>query len=210
MSLIQESHDSLPYIDQEATPAERAKADQLITAAIAPEHRKELHPLIPSEPEYNFSPLIQTELDRKAANLPMQGGIDLGRYEAPEAPSSDNGTETVGAWRDTLRKAYASNSYLSSRLANLSLLDEFGKNAWLIGNAQLEDILRVLEKELAEMKEATDNVNKARKAAQEESRGEIVNLEETWKRGIGRILEVEIATQHLRQEIIQLQKQDAR
>ena len=58
-----------------------------------------------------------------------------------------------------------SSSYLSGRLTNLSLLEEFGKNAWLISNSQLEDILRDLEKELLEQKEAVENINKSRKAA---------------------------------------------
>ena len=186
---------------------ERAKIDRVIARELAPEHGQQLHPSIPPEPATSFSSLIQAELERKAANLPIQGGIDLSRYEAPEAP---NRAEDIASWQQTLQKAYASNSYLSGRLINLSLLDDLGKNAWLIGNSQLEDILRDLERDLAELKEATDNVNKARKAAQEESRGEMINLEETWKRGIGRILEVQIATEGLQREILERRRQAVR
>jgi pre-mRNA-splicing factor SPF27 len=150
--------------------------------------------------------LIQKELDRRAAGLPLTDGIDLSRYEAPEAPTNKGDIE---AWKEALRNAYRSSTYLSGRIANLSLLDEFGKNAWLIGNSQLEDILRTLETELEELKVATDNVNKSRKAAQDGSRGELTSLEETWKRGIGRILEVEVAVEKVRQEVLEKTRQQA-
>ncbi len=143
---------------------------------------------------------MRQELDRKASGLPITDGIDLPRYEAPERPSNDS---DVAAWKETLRTAYASSTYLSGRISNLSLLEDLGKNAWLIANSQLEDILRQLEKELEELKSATENVNKSRKAAQEGSRGEMTGLEETWKRGISRILEAEVGVEEIRQQILE-------
>lgn len=89
------------------------------------------------------------------------------------------------------------------RHENLALLEESGKNAWLIGNSQLEEILRGLEKELAEMKEAAETVNKERKMAQEARHGELVGLEESWKRGVGAILDVELAAENLRLQILE-------
>jgi pre-mRNA-splicing factor SPF27 len=150
---------------------------------------------------------MRQELQRKAAGLPITGGIDLSRYEAPEGPSDENDAE---AWKNTLERAYASSTYLSGRVSNLSLLEELGKNAWLIGNSQLEDILHLLEKELGELKAATEDVNKSRKAAQEGSRGELDSLEATWKRGIGRIVEAEVAVEEVRQKILEKRRQQAR
>ena len=196
-------------IDQDITPADRVKADKMIAIELSSEPHEAIHPLIPPEPIANFSVMIQAELERKARGQKMEGGIDLSRYEAPEAPVGEN-VNDPDAWKTALRKAYASNTYLSGRHVNLSLLDDLGKNAWLIGNSQLEEILRSLEKELADLKEETDNVNKMRKAAQEGSRGEIVNLEGTWKRGVGKVLEVQIATENLRREILERQRQGAR
>jgi pre-mRNA-splicing factor SPF27 len=89
------------------------------------------------------------------------------------------------------------------------LLEELGKNAWLIGNSQLEAILRQLERELEELKVATESVNKSRKTAQESSRGEMIGLEETWKRAIGRSLEVEVAIEETRQQILEKRRQQA-
>lgn len=89
------------------------------------------------------------------------------------------------------------------------MLEEHGRNAWLIGNSQLEDILRDLEKELADTKEAAEEVNKQRKLAQEARQGELVNLEETWKRGVGAVLDVELASEGLRMQILEHRRQVA-
>lgn len=144
--------------------------------------------------------MFLAELNRVAAGKPLHGGIDLTRYEAPDEPGTDTPQET---WRQALRNAYVSSMYLSGRQSNLALLDEFGKNAWLIGNAQLEHLLYELEQELGRLKDDVESVNKARKAAQEGSRGELLGLEDTWRQGIGRILEVQVAERGLRQLIVE-------
>lgn len=92
---------------------------------------------------------------------------------------------------------------------NLALLEEYGKNAWLIGNSQLEEILRSVEKELAETNEAVEGVHKERKLVQESGHGELAGLEDTWRRGVGSILEVEVAAEGLRQQILEQRRQQA-
>lgn len=146
--------------------------------------------------------------------MPLTGGIDLSRYEAPEPPArtSDaegNSTPNLDEWRQTLQKAYTASSHLAMRHENLALLEENGKNAWLIGNSQLEDILRGIEKELTETKETAEAVNKERKIAQEGRKGELVGLEESWKRGVGAILDVELAAEGLRMQILEQRRQFA-
>ncbi|KAJ5444005.1 uncharacterized protein N7458_007877 [Penicillium daleae] len=191
MSLINEIHDSLPYIDAEPSAVARQKAQQLINAELAPEHSSILHPSIPASPESKFSPFIQQELERKAT--------------APEPPTrtSDTDAPDLPEWQETLLKACTSSSHLAKRHENLALLEEHGKNAWLIGNAQLEEVLRGLEKELAETKSASEDVNKQRKIAQDASFGELASLEETWKRGVGAVLDVELASEGLRMQILE-------
>ena len=197
----------------DATPsaAARHQAQQLINAELSPEHSSNLHPSIPPAPELKFTPLIQQEIERKAAGKPLTGGIDLARYEAPEPPAraADGESPDLDQWRKTLQKAYASSQHLSNRHENLALLEENGKNAWLIGNSQLEDLLRSVEKELADTKQLSEEVNKQRKVAQEASQGEMVNLEETWKRGVGAILDVELASEGLRMQILEHRRQMA-
>ncbi|CAG8134632.1 unnamed protein product [Penicillium olsonii] len=208
MPLINDIHDSLPYIDAAPTASAHARAQQLINAELPQDHASTLHPWIPEAPQPKFSPFITQELERKATGAPLMG-IDLTRYEAPEAPTRSNGAPDLEEWRKTLQKAYASSLHLSKRHENLALLEENGKNAWLIGNSQLEEILGELEKELAETKEAAAEVNKQRKIAQEASQGELVSLEETWKRGVGAILDVEVASEGLRMQILEHRRQMA-
>ncbi|KAL4919352.1 Pre-mRNA-splicing factor SPF27 [Aspergillus aurantiobrunneus] len=210
MPLINESHDSLPYIDAAPSALARANAERLIAAELPSDYQTSAHPSIPEFSEPKFSPFIQQEVERRAAGLPLTGGIDLSRYEAPEPPTrASDSVPNLYEWRQTLRKAYTASSHLSSRHENLSLLEEGGKNAWLIGNSQLEEILRALEKELAETKEAAEGVNKQRKVAQESSQGELTGLEESWRRGVGAILDVELASEDLRMKILEQRRQYA-
>ena len=187
----------------------------MISKEVPEEASTSLHPSIPALDEPRFSPLIQQEVDRKAAGLPLTGGIDLSRYEAPEPPTrvSDAESDTISylnAWRETLRKAYMSSSHLTVRHENLALLEENGKNAWLIGNSQLEDILQGIERELAEIKEATESVNKERKTAQEAKQVELASLEETWKRGVGAIVDVQLATESLHLQTLERRREMAK
>ncbi|KAJ5959767.1 uncharacterized protein N7479_006917 [Penicillium vulpinum] len=210
MPLINESHDSLPYVDAAPTASARARAQQLINAELSPEHASTMHPWIPEAPEPKFSQLMQQELSRKAQGAPLTGGIDLSRYEAPEAPTrASDQTPDLEKWNETYKKACVSRMYLTKREENLALLEEHGKNAWLVHNSQNEEILGSTEKELAETKEASEEVNKQRKIAQEASQGEIVSLEETWKRGPEAILNVELASEALRMQNLDYRRQMA-
>ena len=65
----------------------------------------------------------------------------------------------------------------------------------------MEEELKTLEKDLAETKREIDLVNLARKQRQEEVKAEMDGLEETWKKGVGRVLETEVAVEELRREI---------
>ncbi|KAI9883865.1 MAG: hypothetical protein M1823_004356 [Watsoniomyces obsoletus] len=212
MSLVQASHDSLPYVDADLAAADRALAAHEIEAELPSSYQTTTHPSLPPLPEPHFSELIQQELQRKASSLPLEGGIDIARYEAldppPTDPTSDEDRpEVLAAWRETLRRTYTASSHLETRLKNLALLEEFGKNAWLVGNAQLEDILRGVEKELVETREQTDQVNKERKAAQVNAQGELEALTQTWRQGVGKVIETEVAAEALRRDILQRKRE---
>ena len=172
----------------------------MINKELPSNHLTTTHHALAPLPAVDFSESFLNEVNRVATGQPRQGGIDLSRYEAPDAPASDSGLDTR---RQALRNAYVSSTYLSGRYTNLSLLDDFGKNAWLIGNSQAEEVLQGLEQELDRVKTETDNINKARKATQEHSRAELLGLEENWKRGVGKILEIQVATDRLRQLIVE-------
>ncbi|KAM3072240.1 hypothetical protein ACMFMG_009056 [Clarireedia jacksonii] len=199
MPLINAIHESLPYIDNEPTADERAAANALINSELS--STTEAHPSLPSLQPTKFSSLIESELERVSSSSPPQPlkAIDLSRYESlsPSPSASTSELETL------LSQAYTSQTYLNHRLTNLSLLDQFGKNSWLIGNAQLEDILKNFEREVAQTKDEIDQ-------RQDEVEAEIKGLEEVWKKGIGRVLETEVAAEGVRREILEKRREGAR
>ncbi|KUI55378.1 Pre-mRNA-splicing factor SPF27 [Cytospora mali] len=131
--------------------------------------------------------------------------IDLSRYEAPDiADPSTAGREEL---EPALAQAYTAMSYLSARRQNLALLDSYGKNAWLVGNWHLEAELRSLEREVADARREIDLVTIRRQRVQEEVGGEIRGLDETWRRGVGRVLETEVAAEGVRREVLEVQRE---
>lgn len=74
------------------------------------------------------------------------------------------------------------------------------RNAWLIANYEIEAMLGQLERELANTKKEVDLVNLERKKQQDLVKGEMEVLEREWRDKVGRVLEVEVATEELRRE----------
>ena len=205
MPLIQSAANALPYIDASPSVEGFASANAFIQAELDPEEQTNLHPLMPTQEQAHFSDLIEAEHARLAAGQEKEGGIDLSRYEASDAPAKGD----LAAWKETLQQAYASAEYLHGREMNLGLLETYGKNAWLIGNSQLEDILRGLEKEVEALKLEQEAVEQARKAAQEDVMGEMQSLEEGWRTGVGRMIEAQAAGVRLKQEILERKRMAA-
>lgn len=202
---MQSAADALPYIDAQPSPGAIAAANALVQGEIDPDSASQLHPAIPAQRESKFSEVIEAEHARIAGGKPKEGGLDLSRYELLDPPTKGD-TE---AWKTTLQKAYVSAEYLRSRDVNLGLLETYGKNAWLIGNSQLEDELRALEKELAQAKLDLEEVEQARRAEQGNIAGEMQGLEEGWRTGVGRMIETQAAAERLRQEILERKRMAA-
>lgn len=201
-----------PDVDPEPTQAEREAAEALIAAERSTVPDDPHHALLPPPAEPAFSPLIQAELDRIAASPdpskpPPLSAIDLSRYELPDLPEDDD-TDREGL-ESALAQAYAAATYLSSRRQHLALLDSHGKNAWLVGNWHLEAELRALEREVAAARRAVDLVTLRRQRLQRDAGGEITGLDETWRRGVGRVLEAEVAAEGLRREVDAIMRQGA-
>lgn len=190
---------SLPYIDAEPSVSQRDAAAALISHDIPQGVSSVPHPALPPLPSSYLTTGAAQLISRVSAHSEtsaQEPSIDLSRYAALETPPS-----TIPGYVSALETTYANTTYLRSRAVNLDLLDQYGKNAWLISNAQSDDILRRVESELKETKERIEAVNRARKGAQEESRGEIVGLQETWKEAVGRIIETQVETERLKREI---------
>ena len=202
MPLILSAPDALPFIDAPPTAEARASADALIQAELSNEDQSSLHPSILGPPESQWSQRIEVEHARLAAGQSKEGGVDLSRYEALDAPAKGD----LEGWKIALQQAYASAEYLHGRQMNLGLLETHGKNAWLIANSQLEDILKGLEKEIEAMKLEQETVEQARRAAQSNAAGEMQSLDEGWRKGVGRMIEAQAAAERLRLEILERQR----
>lgn len=178
----------------------------------------EMHPaLIPTakyQPQFsNFIEREHARLDGDAAS--KLSGIDMKRYEDLDAPESTSPTsdedkpELLEKWNKALKQAYTSSEYVEGRLTQLGLLEKFGKNSWLVGNSQLENILKGIEAELADVRRQHEEVETLRRSQQESVQGEIQTLEDTWKKGVGRVLETEVAAEGLKQQILEKRRAGA-
>ncbi|TKX20750.1 hypothetical protein C1H76_7138 [Elsinoe australis] len=204
MPLIQSSQDHLPYIDAPPSPTSLSAAKSLITSELP--STTSAHPSLPVRREITFSPAIESTLSLLASGQ-TPPKIDLTRYEAPSAPDT---SAPLPEWNAALRSAYIASGYLSSRTTNLGLLETFGKNAWLVGNSQLEDILRDLEVEVKAVKEEVERLEAERRERQGYVRGELEELERTWRGQVGRLLEVQVAGERVRAEIEERRREGAR
>nr|POE56228.1 pre-mrna-splicing factor spf27 [Quercus suber] len=201
---------SLPYIDVEPSAAALDAANALIQAELALEHTttttETLHPSIPAARASQFSELIVVEHERlSSGDAPKIAGIDLTRYEAGDPPRDGDRV----AWKANLERAYTSAEYLRSREVNLGLLERYGKNAWLIGNSGLEDVLRDVERELEVAKREVEDLEQTRRRTQQDASGELRSLEESWRTGVGRMIETQAAAEGLRQQILEKRRQRA-
>ncbi|KAI1429183.1 Pre-mRNA-splicing factor SPF27 [Xylaria sp. FL1777] len=194
-------HESLPYIDDQPTPTEREAAEHLITTELSSSS-----PPKPASPTpTNFTPLIETELERISRKEALKA-VELSRYEMQESLPPASSSSSSADLEPPLARAYATHTYLQGRQTHLQLLDAYGKNAWLVGNWQAEAELAALERDLAATKKEIDVVNIQRRRLQDEVGEELKGLEETWKKGVGRVLETEIATETLRQQVLAKQR----
>jgi pre-mRNA-splicing factor SPF27 len=195
-------------IDPEPTSSQRAAAEALITAERALVPDDPFHALLPAapQPSKHLTPFLEAELSRAATGTKLSA-LDFSRYEAVDPPSlsSDTPSETARAeLSSALSRAYTSHKYVAGRRAHLALLDSYGKNAWLVGNWQLEGELKRVERELADAKRAIDVVSLQRRNAQAEVAAEMTGLDEAWRKGVGRVLETEAAAEKLRRDVLEV------
>ena len=190
-------------LDNAPNTSQREAAAKLLAADLPADASTQLHSEIALEYKPQFSALVQSSHDLIAASEKPRGdggGVDLGRYEEPSAPSTQS---DAAAWQDAMRAAHISHAYLSERQLNLSLLERYGKNTWLIGNSQVEDLLRSANNELASIRAQIEQLKEERRLKQEAQRGEFEGLEETWRSTISRCIEAEIASEVLRRELLE-------
>lgn len=80
----------------------------------------------------------------------------------------------------------------------------------MVSNDQLEQILRDAEKDVVARKLDVETLEAERRTRQQVSKGEIESLEQSWRVGVGRMLEVEVGAEALRREILERKRLAAR
>jgi pre-mRNA-splicing factor SPF27 len=145
------------------------------------------------------------------------GGIDLSRYEADAleppprtTPTSDEDhPETLQRWRDTLSRAYATATYLTGRQTNLGLLETYGRNAWLVSNGQMEDVLRELEREVEAKRTEAGWLEAVRREVGETVKRRVEQAESEWKKGVREMVEVQVAAEEVRMTVLEKRRMAA-
>lgn len=74
------------------------------------------------------------------------------------------------------------------------MLEQHGRNAWLVGNASLEEELRAYEEELAQVKGTSEEVLRERKKLQEGARAQMEGGERAWRSAVEGLVQVGVGT----------------
>jgi pre-mRNA-splicing factor SPF27 len=212
-------HLTFPELDAPLNERDRGALMAVVQAERPSDYLTTLHPRIDDQYTPQFSLLVTAELDRLEASEPKPKGtgIDTSRYtaDAIEAPhrtlpeSEPLRSEVLEQWRNKLRQAKISSTYLSGRNTNLALLESYGKNAWLVQNWNQEAVRSRLEAELAEVNSSSEALAEDRRVKQEAAAAEASLLEDSWKKGIRGLVEVQLATEDLRRQVLAARNQAA-
>ncbi|KAL6056804.1 Pre-mRNA-splicing factor SPF27 [Balamuthia mandrillaris] len=195
--------DALPYADP-FQEEERALALQLIEAEMRRfSPRDYLSHLPPSvEPTFGGSEILQAEYKRVASGLKMQP-LDTQRYQVPK-PSDLNDPQQ---WRKAIANAEAQLEHQNQRLTNLNLLSQYGANAWLVHNGQVEGLQRRLQQQIAAVRQEINEVNRQRKTEQDGASAKLSHLEMQWHELSHKNIHIDLACQQMEKEIEQLKQQ---
>lgn len=88
-----------------------------------------------------------------------------------------------------------------NRQSNVTLLQNFGANAWRTHNYLLESDATLLEKQLEELKERVVDTNRSRKNFQLGLGDRLTGLERKWTDLISTVLQLELANASLESEV---------
>lgn len=129
----------------------------------------------------------QQQQQRGQTNPPPP--IDLARY-----------TELSGTHGLKLKQAYTALVYAAQRHEDLTLLAEYGRNMWLMGNDALEQELKAVELAVEQARREVETVNAARRAQQADVSTTVEYLNKRWRDGIRSVVEVGVACAELEQQ----------
>lgn len=154
-----------------------------------------LHSNVVADSKSFLTPMLEKQLSRISQNEPLEHEIDLDKY------SKLHTKDSIGSSVLNIERSIVALEYSCIAQENLSLLAEYGKNQWLIGNDQLEQKLKKIEEKIQDEKRQIDSINWERKTKQSESASTFEYLEDRWKDGLKRVLDVNVANLALESEL---------
>jgi len=200
-----EIYDSLPYYDNDLERYPNLKEIVEKEFAKEPKPPATLHPKAP--PEINLfanNPLLAAEMIRVEKQEPLNA-LDTSRYQVPAPLGKD---ATVEDWEKAVKNARAQMEHQGLRASNVSLLQNYGANAWRVHNYLLEADAVLLEKQAEELKERVTDINRSRKNFQLKLGEQLTAQERKWTESISTILQLELANSALESEIEGLKEKE--
>lgn len=198
--------DALPYIDG-MTNDDRHQAEELINEELKKSNKKPSDYLasFPPLPASRFEghPILQHEYARVKAGKQMEA-MDTSRFHLTPPPASQQ--NDFGAWRAATDNAHSQLEHQYNRLLNLELLLRFGPNARRVHNKSLEGHVYRLEKEIEQLQQQKDSINKQRKLSQESDGRALQQMEQQYTALIAKNMEINMACQELESEVNELQE----
>lgn len=182
MTSIATNIPSLPYIDATPTTEQVSDAEKLIAAETGP-----INTVIPESTPSKLLPAMENYVeDRKKTP-----GIDISRYTNLEDSQGNV----------NLLNAYTALEYTLGRKDNVALLDEFGRVQWLVGNDELDQIVKAVDRQLAASRTELEQINQNRKRKQVAVSDTLGYLEKRWKSLLGDVVDVGVKNAILEAEL---------
>lgn len=156
---------------------------------------KHLPPLVLDKYETD---IMKNEMERKAAGRRMEM-LSMKRYELPAPPAGK--LTDVTSWQESVANSQSQLEHQSNRISNLTLMQEYGSEAWKEYNTILSRMFERVQKQLTEVKSAIQAVNWERKESQTATGTKLQLLEDQWTSLIYKNFEIEQACLLLEREI---------
>lgn len=200
--------DALPYIDMQYNDDNmQAAVDALITDEMVASMKTPddfLDDLkLPDHKVKWESPFLQSQWDNiKQGEITTP--LDRSKYQVPPPPADKR--DDLEAWQTAVDNAHAQLETQYLRLVNLDLLSKYGPNAWLTHGNDLEAIVTKKKTELEDSRQAIENLNRKRKAAQLAAGDKLRALEGKFHKYVRKTNEMEAACFVLEREVTRLRK----
>jgi len=185
--------DALPYIDQGYDePGVREAA-----LALVEEETRRYRPTknyLDLLPPLNLSSfetdLMKTEFERLNSRQPMDT-LSMKRYELPPPPPGK--MTDLQAWTECVENSSAQLEHQRTRIMNLDLMLDYGGESWKQYNDVLQEMLSRTQAQLADVKQAIQEINWSRKDQQTRVGERLKQLESNWVGLVSKNYEIEQA-----------------